>query len=126
MALRRSGQDWFREHHEPGDEPRVSRFYPTHKSWKGPGWWFEFPDFAVSNPAGWIGLLCQRRDNPDAFHHLRVPMDLFVTRKPHLGYRADIKKFSLFLSGEPETFFREMRGSGKIEFGEFEHRCDGT
>ena len=123
MNLRKSGLDWFREHHGPGDETRVSKFYPTHQSWKGPVWWFEFPDSAVSDPTGYINLLCQHRNNPDSFHHLRVPMALFGACKHHLGYREDNKKFSLFLSAERETLFREMRGTGNIEFRGFEHRC---
>lgn len=126
MNLRNAGLKWFDEHHQPAEPIRVSKFYPTHESWKGPAWWFEFPPSDVSDPNGWLNLLCQRRNDPGSFHHLRIPMGLFAACKHHLGYRKDKDVFSLLLSAEPEFLFREMRGSGRIEFRHFEHECEGA
>ncbi len=126
MNLRNAGLKWFDEHHQPAEPIRVSKFYPTHESWKGPAWWFEFPPSDVSDQNGWLNLLCQRRNDPCSFHHLRIPMGLFAACKHHLGYRKDKDVFSLLLSAEPEFLFREMRGSGRIEFRHFEHECEGA
>jgi hypothetical protein len=124
MNLRNDGLKWFEEHHNSREPIRVSKFYPAHESWKkGPVWWFEFPPHDVSNPNGWINLLCQRQNDPSSFHHLHIPMGLFAGCKHLIGFREDKNVYSLFLSAEPESLFREMRGSGNIEFGVFEHDC---
>ena len=123
MNLGRVGREWYLAHHGEPDWPiRVSRFYPSHESWKGPAWWFEFPPSRVANPRGWIILLCQRREDPKSFHCLRVPTGLFPACRPHLGWRKDKKIFSLFLCAEPENLFKEVRGPGGIQFEHF--RCD--
>lgn len=123
MNIRNNGLEWFEEHHQPTEPIRVSKFYPKHESWSGPAWWFEFPPSDVSDPNGWLNLLCQRRDDLDSFHHLRIPMGLFIACRHHLGYRKDKNVFSLILSAETKSLFREMRCSGGIEFRCFEHKC---
>jgi len=126
MNLRNAGLKWFGEHHQHAEPIRVSRFYPTHRFSKGSVWWFEFPSADVSDPNGWLNLLCQRGKNSGSFRHLRVPMGLFAACKHHLGYRESKDMFSLILSAEPRSLFKEMRGSGYIEFRHFEHNCDGA
>ncbi len=85
-----------------------------------PVWWFEFAHAtAAENPSGWLNLLCGVAENSSEYHHLRVPMGLFLACKHLLGFRDDGDRFSLYLSAEMPTLFREIRGEGRVEFAVF-------
>ena len=73
----------------------------------------------IEEPTGFLNLLCRVAPNSSEFHHLRVPTELFVRRKHDLKIRDKGDKFSLYLSAEQPTLFREIRGNGRIEFGAF-------
>jgi hypothetical protein len=122
MNLRKTGLDWFRANRGPTEEPiRISRLYPPAESWTGrPAWWFEFGPSVVAKSSGYIHLLCQHGEDPAEFHHLRVPKAVFSDSKIELAFRADRDVFSLFLSAEPDSLFRELRGRGKIAFAQYE------
>jgi hypothetical protein len=122
MNIRKTGLDWLRKNGRATDERvAVSKYYPSVEAWpRTPVWWFEFPtDSATNDRFGFLNLLCQVATNSAEFHHLRVPMGLFLACRHHLGLREEEEKFSLYLSAEHPRLFRELRGGGQIEFGVF-------
>jgi hypothetical protein len=122
MNSRRSGLEWLRKKgRTTGERVVVSKYYTADEAWPGtPVWWFEFPASSVTNDRfGFLNMLCGAAPNSDEFHHLRVPMELFVARKDDLGLRENGDKFSLYLSAEEPRLFREIRGDGGVEFGVF-------
>ena len=127
MDTRKSGLEWLRKKGRATDERvAVSKYYTSDEAWpRTPVLWFEFPtDSATKDRFGFLNLLCQFATNSPEFHHLRVPMGLFLACKHHLGLREKEEKFSLYLSAEEPRLFRELRGGGQIEFGVF--RVDGA
>jgi hypothetical protein len=128
MGTRSRGDEWLQQRGITNEPFRVSKYYVSSESWTGkPVWFFEFPETLVSDDsAEYLHLLCEKTSASDEFHHLRVPISIFPACKHHLAFREDTKMFSLWLSAEPETLFREMRGQGSIEFRGFEHRCSGA
>jgi hypothetical protein len=112
------GLDWLGRTGSPTDEQvAVSKYYEASESWTGtPVWWFEF---AARDGLGFINLLCQTAPNDAEFHRLRVPKGFLLANKPHLGFRYEKDIFSLYLSAEAPSLFRELRGDGGHEFGVF-------
>ena len=122
MNSRQSGIDWLHKKGRRTDERvAVSKYYAADESWsKRPAWWFEFAAaYATKDPFGFLNLLCGVAPDSSEFHHLRVPMGLFLASKHHLGFLRAGDKFSLWLSAEEPTLFREVRGDGRIEFAMF-------
>ena len=121
--IRSRGFTWLQNRGKLPLHIRVSRFYPPEASFPHvPAWWCEFPTAEVEEDA-WehISLLCQTAPKGEQFHHLRVPMGLFPACKHHLCVREreGQRLYSLWLSAEPDSLFRELRGSGAIEFRPF-------
>ncbi len=122
MRTRDAGLDWLEKHGRATDEQvRVSKYYLEHESWPGtPVWWFEFPlSSATEDRFGFINLLCAVAPGSSEYHHLRIPFGIFLACQHHFWRREDGKTVSLYLSAEEPTLFREMRGSGGVEFGPF-------
>jgi hypothetical protein len=127
MDTRKSGLEWLRKKgRATAERVAVSKYYTSDEAWpRMPVWWFEFPsNLAIKGRFNFLNLLCQVTTNSLEFHHLRVPMGLFLACKHHLGMREKEKKFSLYLSAEESRLFRELRGGGQIEFDVF--WVDGT
>ena len=125
MNSRQIGLEWLRKNGRATSERTlVSKYYTADES--GPRrslWWFEFPaSYVTDNPSGFLNLLCRIAPDSSEFHHLRVPTNLFVTRKSALKIRDDSDKFSLYLSADEPTLFREIRGNGQVEFSDYEFR----
>jgi hypothetical protein len=120
------GVEWLNEQGWPTQHVAVSKYYTADEAWpRTPVWWFEFPmRKAAENPFGFVNLLCTPAANGSGYHHLWVPMGLFLACKHHLGFRDDGDKFSLYLSAEESRLFRELRGDGQIEFGVFKVEWD--
>ena len=122
MSTRQAGLDWLRKKGwTTGERVRVSKYYTADEAWPhSPVWWFEFTaESATADRFGFLNLLCEVAPNSPEFHHLRVPTGVFLACKHHLGFREDSNKFSLYLSAEEPTLYRETRGDGRIEFGAF-------
>ena len=121
MNTRQRGLAWLRKKGRATDEPViVSKYYTAEEAFpRTPVWWFEFPSAATDDRLALLNLLCEVSPDSSEFHHLRVPMGLFLACKHHLGYRDEGDKFSLYLSAEKPRLFREIRGDGRIEFGVF-------
>lgn len=120
MNTRDRGLEWLGGRHTGVERVLVSKFYPEHESWPGtPVWWFEFTAASVTDAQSFINLLCEDERDAANFHHLRVPVGVFLACRSQIGYREDVGRFSLFLSAEAGRLFREIRGSGGVEFGAF-------
>ena len=121
MSLRDDGLKWLREHYGPPVGPvRVSKYYQADESWnEKPVWWFEFPESTLmEHTSKCIHFLCQQVGMAEPFTHLRVPIDWLRERRQELYIRQD-KGVSIYLSAEDGTLYREMRGTGKLDFSEF-------
>jgi len=122
MNSRRSGLEWLRKRgRTSGERVVVSKYYTPDEAWpRTPVWWFEFPaSHAITDRFGFLNLLCEVAVSSSDYHHLRVPMGLFLACKHHLGSRDAGNRFSLYLSAEESRLFRELRGEGQIELGVF-------
>lgn len=122
MNSRQSGVEWLSKRGRATDERVVvSKYYLADESWsQTPVWWFEFAAAsATEDRFGFLNLLCGVAPNSPDYHHLRVPMGLFLACKHHLWHRDNGERVSLYLSAEEPTLFREIRGDGRIEFGVF-------
>ncbi len=123
MTLRSDALAWLRAIGRASNEPvRVSKLYSPEQSWTGAAaWWFEFPEPLVPSPAhSHVNLLCESEGGEPRFRHLRIPVSFITERRALLGFREQEVKYSLFLSAEPNTLFQEVRGTGKVDFAEFE------
>ncbi|MBI3521814.1 MAG: hypothetical protein HY071_01785 [Chloroflexi bacterium] len=122
MKTRPRGLEWLRKNGRSSDERKTfSKFYPADQAFLGtPGWWFEFTTTSVTQDhLGFLNMLCEVAPMSSEFHHLRVPMDLFVRRKAEFKIRDQGHIFTLYLSADESRHFREIAGSGSIEFGPF-------
>jgi hypothetical protein len=123
MTIRQKAKEWLARAGKLADEPfRVSKFYTPEHSWKHvDSWWFEFEETLVENsPEEFLHLLCETGPDSDKFYRLKIPFIFLKENKTHLGYRHDNKKYSLILSAEDKSMFRELRGDGQIEFAQFQ------
>jgi hypothetical protein len=104
-----------------GERLVVSKYYTADEAWpRKPVWWFEFPaTHASKDRFGFLNMLCEVPEDNSDYHHLRVPMGLFLACKRHLGTRDEGQRFSLYLSAEKTRLFQECRGTGQIEFKAF-------
>jgi hypothetical protein len=99
-----------------------SRYYPPEKSWtKSPAWAFEIPvsEFIDANSNSVIELKCDSENKNEPPYVLLVPEDFLAGNVESFYLRDDVKKISLFLSAETKTWFRELRGTGEIDFYDF-------
>jgi hypothetical protein len=122
VSSRKSGLEWLRRNGRTTKERVcVSKYYTADESWShSPVWFFEVPTtFVTEDRFRFVNLLCGVAPNSSEYHHLRVPMDLFVARKHDLKIRDKGDKFQLYLSAEELRLFRDIRGDGRIEFGVF-------
>lgn len=121
MDTRSRGREWLRQRGITNEPFCVSKYYVFSESWTGkPVWFFEFPESLVSGNSGeYLHLLCEKTPSSDEFFHLQVPVSIFAACKHHLGFREQEGKYSLFLSAEERTKYREVRGTGAIEFKAF-------
>jgi hypothetical protein len=123
MPLRDEALTWLKSIGRSINEPfRVSKYYPANESWTGtPAWWFEFPEILITNSThSHLNLLCQSSVGVKEFRHLRIPVSFFTEHRGFLGFREPEKKYSLFLSADPQNIFQEVRGEGKIKLADFE------
>lgn len=125
MTRRSEAIAWLRDKGWNSDERVcVSKLYSADESWTGsPVWWFEFPaaEILTANSAhSHINLICESGSKESKFHHFRIPISFIREKHNCLGFREKEEKYSLYLSAEPDTLFRELRGKGKVEFADFE------
>jgi hypothetical protein len=133
MSHRSAGLKWFRATHPKltDGKVRVSRYYPPGEAtWnpERPTWAFEFPLKDLESAAAVTYCVCQRRDG-DGFDCLRVPHQYVLDRRAVLYERIDKNggpSIGVFLAADLATRFRDVRGTGGVDFGQFLLRADIT
>jgi hypothetical protein len=122
ISIRKSGALWLRDNGRETKERCVfSKYYTADESFtRSPVWWFNFPERYATTDGAFLNLVCQLAPGSSEFRHLRVPMQFFLDHKHEICFREDILAFSPHLSAEEASLFREIRGTGRIEFGRFE------
>jgi len=105
---------------------RVSRYYPAGKSgtWRHeqPTWAFEFPlkDLKSANPVTYC--VCESKEGGRFVHCLRVSHQYVLDHRTALYERIDKSGYAsigIFLAASPAVKFRDVRGTGGIQFGQF-------
>ena len=123
MTIRSRALRWLAARHRVRDGDIVtSRYYPAAESWTGrDAWWVQVPVHRVRalGASGAVHVVCEAGPGSPEFHYLRIPASFLRERLAELDTPGDGRMVSLFLSAEPETLFRDERGAGKVEFGEF-------
>jgi hypothetical protein len=121
MDTRSRGREWLRRRGITNEPFRASKYFLSSESWNHkPVWFFQFSESLVSDDsAEYLHLLCQKTPSSNAFYDLRVPISIFAACKHHLGFRKQKGAYALYLSAEENTKFREVRGTGAIEFKAF-------
>lgn len=114
-TIKPEAKKWFGIHRLRfvSEEMLASRLYPQDL------WWLEISERLLDNNDAHINLLCESGCAEPRFHHLRVPVSFIAKNRDDLDFRANKKKFSLYLSANPRTLFREERGQGNIDFSPF-------
>ena len=123
MSIRNEALLWLRAKGvELEGEFRVSKLYTPEKSWtKSYAWWFEFPSgFVETAEDQFLNLLCRDSSEESNFYILKVPLSFIKKNRDRLGFRHTSDKFSFFLSADSSEKFIEKRGTGKIDFSNFE------
>lgn len=123
MNIRPIGLRWLRRQH--GDikpaECLFSKLYTAKESWpKVPVWWFEFGEAKLAKcaPRG-MHLFCQKDFGVEDFHCLRVPVAFIREHAAGLHFRAENQRYSLYLLPDEKLRFEEIRGGGRIPFGQW-------
>ena len=123
MTIRARALRWLALQHRVRDGDIVtSRYYPAEQSWTGrDAWWLQIPVHRVQSlgASGAVHLVCEATPGAQSFHYLRVPASFLREHLADLDAPGDGRMLSLFLSAEPATLFRDERGAGKVEFGQF-------
>jgi hypothetical protein len=121
MSQRSAGREWFRKAHPLATDGvvRVSRYYPSAKSWKHqPAWAFHLPLEDLESAISVTYCVCQDKDG-GCFRCLRVPHQYVLDHRAGLYWRSDKGAFSVFLAADAAAIFRDMRGTDGVEFGQF-------
>jgi hypothetical protein len=122
------GHRWFRATH-PGltdGKVRISRYYPSGKkgTWRHdqPTWAFEFPLKDLESGATVTYCVCQSKDDGSFIYCLRVPHQYVLDHRDALYERIDKSgrpSIGVFLAADSPTRFKDVRGTGDIDFGQF-------
>ncbi|MHC5054176.1 MAG: hypothetical protein ACYTKD_05610 [Planctomycetota bacterium] len=99
----------------------VSKRYQAAESWtKSPAWWFDISlEKLKSERCPTMYLLCEKSDGC-GFHCLRVPAAFVLEKLPLLCRIQDVhrEKIRLHLSARDEDRFKDLRGSGQLDFSQ--------
>lgn len=115
---------WFRTTHPKltDGKVRVSRYYPAGDStWKSdqPTWAFEFPLKDLESAVSVTYCICQ---DGGSFYCLQVPHRYVLDHRAALYERIDKSggpSIGVFLAADAAAKFRDVRGTGGIDFGQF-------
>jgi len=123
-----AGRRWFRTTHPElhDGKVRVSRYYPPGKegTWQHeqPTWAFEFPLKDLESDVAVTYCVCQSHDGIGFVHCLRVPHQYVLDHRALLYERIDKSgrpSIGVSLAADPVGNFRNVRGAGDIDFGQF-------
>jgi hypothetical protein len=105
---------------------RVSRYYPPGKNgtWRHeqPTWAFEFPLTDLESAIPVTYCVCESKDGGSFVHCLRVSHQYVLDHRAALYERTDKSgnpSIGIFLAADPAVKFRDVRGTGGIQFVQF-------
>jgi hypothetical protein len=120
MSIGPDARAWFKqEYGTPPGKVYTSKYYLPEESWpKTHVWWLQIPMSLLENSTNEnVHLICQVAPSKIDFHYLKVPISFL--RENVVYFHKVENKLSLYLSAEPQTLFREQRGTGDLDFSVF-------
>lgn len=122
-----AGRKWFRTTHPKltDGKVRVSRYYAAGEgTWKHeqPTWAFEFPLKDLKAAVSVTYCFCEGKNGGSFIYCLRVPHQYVLNHQAALYERSDKsggRSIGVFLSADSAARFRDVRGAGGINFGQF-------
>jgi len=99
----------------------ISRYYMVSESAADrPVWVLEIEeDLIIGQPDKFINLLCQKTRQGKLFYHLKLPSGFLSVCKHLLAYDDTSKRYTLHLSAEQASLFRDLNGIGNVDFSIF-------
>jgi hypothetical protein len=118
MSIRQSALPWLKSKNVSANEAiYTSKFYKPEESWpKKSVWWFVIPLKQTVNTKV-IHLICQIAPDSNGFYYLRVPTTFFNDHLANFDKVHD--SLHIYLSTDPIELFVELRGKGRLKFGQF-------
>ena len=121
MSIRSKAITWLATHHKATSGPVVTtKYYPPERSWpKKHVWW---PTITIqkidTTTEKYINIVCEKLPGSNDFYYLKVPVKFF---KDHLKafHIVKDKTISMYLSADENNLFEEIRGTGRLDFGQF-------
>lgn len=105
----------------PSGHVAVSKYYPPEESWtRSPIWWFDIPLNKLRDQScHQVHLVCQNNEG-EGFYYLCIPASFLLESLNSLDAvkkgRRRRETVRLYLSARREDHFRDLRGSGRIDF----------
>lgn len=99
----------------------VSKYYPPKESWtRSPIWWFDLPLNKLRDPScHQVHLLCQDNEG-EGFYYLCILVSFLLENLNSLDVvqkgRQRSETVRLYVSARREDHFRDLRGSGRVDF----------
>lgn len=118
MSIRQSALPWLKSKNvSPREAIYTSKFYRPEESWpKKEVWWFVIPIKQIENNSV-VHLVCQKSPDSNQFYYLRVPTTFL---REYLGKFDKVDdKIHIYLSADALNLFVEIRGKGRLKFGQF-------
>jgi hypothetical protein len=120
MSIRPNARRWFlSKYGNTKSKTYTSKYYLPEESWpKVAVWWLQISNNAIDeNKDTFINILCETEPSSNDFYYLKVPVDFIKEHKEKFHKIGD--KIDWYLSADPDTLFREIRGEGKLNFSAF-------
>jgi hypothetical protein len=120
MSIGPDARRWFLSNFgETKNKIYTSKYYLPKESWpKKHVWWMKIPAHAI-DAANYdhVIILCQAAPLQNEFHYLKVPVGFF--HEHFDNFHKIGGEIDLYLSAEPQNLFREIRGTGNLDFSAF-------
>jgi hypothetical protein len=121
--IRKAAIEWFQSRFGVvPEEIYTSKFYTPQESWsKSRVWFFQIPlEVLYTQAIKKVHLLCENHLKGEPFIYFKVPTLFFLKNIKSFDVDTKEKVVRIYLSAEAVTMFSEVRGSGKIDFKEFQ------
>lgn len=120
MSIGPDARRWFlSKYGKTNNKIYTSKYYLPEESWpKKHVWWPKIPIIAIDkNNFTHVNLICEVAPGKNEFYYFKVPVDFLNEHLDRFDRVNDT--IHLYLSAEPDTLFREIRGKGNLDFSPF-------
>jgi len=120
MSIGPDARRWFlSKYGKSKNKIYTSKYYLPEESWpKKDVWWPQIPPSAIDKSKfSHVNILCQVAPGKNDFHYLKVPTNYLNENLEKFHRVGEI--ISLYLSAESHNLFREIRGTGNLDFSKF-------